>query len=401
MRKFLFLTSHIPYPPDSGDKIGIFNTVCGLISAGHQVEVLSLYDDLRELEHQKQLCEKLGIHVRSVRSGRKLLGVLKAIACGRSMVFERFFSRTYLRVLQGMSGQFDVLYAHHSYMAQYLELLGRVSAKRVCDLHILQRDIFYERSQKAESYIERVLSKVECRRLKKTEVETLRSLDRVFCYGEKECQALKEAGVDMATYRPIPVKTGEVDSIPGQGKTESLPKGVFAFFGDYAWFPNRDGLRYILDYVWPSLIAAYPTFKLLLAGRNAPEWLESYDGRLNVRVCGEVPSISQFLSGVEFILSPIRVGGGVRLKVIEGMAAGKVVIANAIAAEGILDKQLLLDFEDEDFLGEIGRLCESPGSYSKLAQKSLEYATAFHSLSNSTAFLLEKIYEGTKGAAPQ
>ena len=84
----------------------------------------------------------------------------------------------------------------------------------------------------------------------------------------------------------------------------------------------------------PLLTPAFPQLTFHVAGRNAPRWLH----QLNVeRVIfhGEVPSSPDFLNRHSVMVVPLLSGGGMRAKILEGMACGKVVLSTSIGMEGI------------------------------------------------------------------
>jgi len=54
-----------------------------------------------------------------------------------------------------------------------------------------------------------------------------------------------------------------------------------------------------------------------------------------VDVTGTVPSVVDHVRRAAVFVVPLRVGGGTRLKIYEGMALGKATVSTAIGAEGL------------------------------------------------------------------
>jgi glycosyltransferase involved in cell wall biosynthesis len=52
-------------------------------------------------------------------------------------------------------------------------------------------------------------------------------------------------------------------------------------------------------------------------------------------VTGSVPSIVEHLRAAAVVVVPLRIGGGTRIKIYEGMAMGKATVSTAIGAEGL------------------------------------------------------------------
>ena len=57
--------------------------------------------------------------------------------------------------------------------------------------------------------------------------------------------------------------------------------------------------------------------------------------REGVRVLGEVPDAMYFISSKQINVVPLLSGSGIRVKIIEAMSVGKVVVTTTIGAEGI------------------------------------------------------------------
>jgi glycosyltransferase involved in cell wall biosynthesis len=104
--------------------------------------------------------------------------------------------------------------------------------------------------------------------------------------------------------------------------------------GSLNWLPNLEALEWLLREVWPTVHAEMPDVELHIAGSGTPESLLAprTDG---VFVHGFVESAAAFMQQYELMLVPLLSGGGMRIKIIEGMALGKAILSTAIGAEGI------------------------------------------------------------------
>ncbi len=104
--------------------------------------------------------------------------------------------------------------------------------------------------------------------------------------------------------------------------------------GSMNWIPNQEGIRWFLFNVWPDVHNQFPKLKYYLAGREMPAWLLSLN-LPNVVVLGEVEDALAFIVSKAIMIVPLFSGSGIRVKIIEGMAAGKTIISTSIGAEGI------------------------------------------------------------------
>src|SRR5262249_9106396 len=99
-----------------------------------------------------------------------------------------------------------------------------------------------------------------------------------------------------------------------------------------AWPTTAASMRRLVEEVWPEVRRHAPDSRLLVAGLGTEALGLTGDG---VDVVGEVPSASRFLRGLSLLLYPIERGSGVKVKVLESIAAGVPVVTTRLGAEGI------------------------------------------------------------------
>jgi glycosyltransferase involved in cell wall biosynthesis len=95
------------------------------------------------------------------------------------------------------------------------------------------------------------------------------------------------------------------------------------------------------------------TVRLNIVGRRPEaglrELVKNVDG---IELTGEVDDVLPFLRRAGAVVVPLRIGGGTRIKILEAMAAGKVVVSTTIGAEGLAvedGRHLLLADTPQDF----------------------------------------------------
>jgi glycosyltransferase involved in cell wall biosynthesis len=116
--------------------------------------------------------------------------------------------------------------------------------------------------------------------------------------------------------------------------------------------PNQEGLLWFLEKVWDPLSGRFPHLKLHIAGRNMPDWIKSKRIK-NVVFHGEVPNAADFINQHSIMVVPLLSGSGMRAKILEGMALGKVVVTTSLGLEGIEaknKKQVLIANDTKEFV---------------------------------------------------
>jgi polysaccharide biosynthesis protein PslH len=134
------------------------------------------------------------------------------------------------------------------------------------------------------------------------------------------------------------------------------------FFGAINYFPNVDGLLYLLRDVWPLLEKSHPQARLKIVGQYPTPEILAFQGP-KVEVTGKVDDLRPHLSSAAVTVVPLRVGGGTRFKILEAMAMGRPVVSTSLGAEGILAQpgtDILIADDAASFAKAVGRVLDEP-----------------------------------------
>jgi glycosyltransferase involved in cell wall biosynthesis len=131
-----------------------------------------------------------------------------------------------------------------------------------------------------------------------------------------------ENGVDLQHFTP-------------QRDVERDPTRML-FLGSLDWRPNQDAAVQLLDELLPGVRTAVPRATAVLVGRRPPTWLRIKVGATpGAELHADVPDVRPFLARCGFLVVPLRIGGGSRLKILEALAAGTPVVSTRVGAEGL------------------------------------------------------------------
>lgn len=141
------------------------------------------------------------------------------------------------------------------------------------------------------------------------------------------------------------------------------------FVGGFRHLPNVDAMMWFAREVWPQVAAQLPTLKLTIAGAHPPPEICSLAGPL-VDVTGYVSDerLHALYRSHRLVIVPLRVGGGIKGKVIEALWHGMPVLTTPVGAEGIPEAETCLRVVPaEDFAASLVALVDSPGQLLALA----------------------------------
>ena len=110
---------------------------------------------------------------------------------------------------------------------------------------------------------------------------------------------------------------------------------TLVFSGTLDYRPNIDALRWFVAQVLPLVRNAIPDVVLVAVGRRPTPALLALQAAGEVSLTGEVPDTRAYLCGSHVYVVPMRIGGGVRLKVLEAMALEVPIVSTSLGVEGI------------------------------------------------------------------
>lgn len=132
---------------------------------------------------------------------------------------------------------------------------------------------------------------------------------------------------------PIPI---DVEALGEAARLRSpAPTPLFLFFGNFVHPPNREAARLLAEEIAPRVEARRPGCRFVIAGSNPPASLVAREGLHGVHVPGFVPDLSELTATCTAVLAPIFQGAGMRVKLLEAMAAGCPVVSTSLGFSGI------------------------------------------------------------------
>lgn len=227
--------------------------------------------------------------------------------------------------------------------------------------------------------------------------ELWRSFDVVQTFTDRDAEAIRDRlGPDGPALRVTPFGI----ELPPRITVPEEPDRL-VFVGNYTHPPNVDAALWLGREILPRLRRQRPTATLTLAGMFPPPSLRELEGN-GVEVPGEVDDVDDLTRRATLVCAPVRIGGGMRMKVLQGMAHGKAVLTTTLGTEGLASGgrtpplivgndadalatsavALLQDAEARRRLGDDARAYverhHSPSAYAARLEDSYELAATMH-----------------------
>jgi glycosyltransferase involved in cell wall biosynthesis len=219
-----------------------------------------------------------------------------------------------------------------------------------------------------------------------------RRFDRVQVFTERDARSLLELAPELrgrVRVTPFGIELPEpADPAREEGRT-------LLFVGNFTHPPNVDAACWLAREILPRISGRRSGPRLLLVGGEAPEQVRGLAGP-DVTVVGEVPAIAPYLEAAAVVVAPIRTGGGMRMKVLHALAAGKAVVTTSRGAEGLAlhgaEPPLVVADDADGFAAATAALLDDPGRRRALAEQARAFASEHYS-AEAYGRRLEAVYE--------
>ena len=240
--------------------------------------------------------------------------------------------------------------------------------------------LIWQRTAENSGGVAKPYFKNQWQRMLRFEIEACRNADQVCAVSEEDARLLREELKLTNVCGAVP--TG-VDIDFFQESNEPRKPKSLVFLGSMDWMPNIDGIDWFAEKIWPRVKEKHADATLTIVGRRpVPKVKELAERDSSITVTGTVPDVRPHLAAASLMIVPLRVGGGTRIKIFEGMATGIPCLSTRIGAEGLPvtdgEDHLLAD-EPEAFAAAIDRCFSDPDFATRIGRAGRELVAANYS----------------------
>jgi polysaccharide biosynthesis protein PslH len=323
-------------PLDTGGKLRTYNILRHL-SAIHHVTYLSYYGGDRDQDYEQEILQHLPgavtVHTSTAHAtgvGR-YLDYLRRLASPTPYSVRKFTVPQVRRILADWISQHCFDLAVCDFLASALNFPRDLATPTVLFQHNVESLLWKRRTRFEAKGLDRLISKIECAKMARFEPMQIRRFHHVLAVSEQDRFAMS-AMVDPARISVVPTGVDLAKYSYNPKARASTP--LVVFIGSMDWAPNIDGMEYFCRDIWPHVLEQVPDARFRIVGRNPHTRVQKL-ASASVEVTGSVPSIVDYLAEAAVVVVPLRIGGGTRIKIYEGMAMGKATVSTGLGAEGL------------------------------------------------------------------
>lgn len=369
-----------PYPKVDGGCIAMAAMTESMLMAQHSVKVICMSTHKHPFEASKvpsEILKKTEMEAVGMDTRLKPHKALANLFTSQSYNIERFYSKAFETRLISIlkEGEFDMIHLESIFCTPYMETIRKYSkAKVVVRTHNVEHHIWEQLAKNEAIAIKKWYLNLLASRLKSYEIDMFRKVDGIISITDEDKQEFEKLSV-KCPIEVIPIGFN-VDAI----RPDSLSKHPLSLYhvGAMDWQPNIEGINWFLDDVWPVIEAEFPDIECHLAGRKMPHHLlKRSSGKLKIE--GQIDSVQEFVKSKNIAVVPLLSGSGMRIKIVEALAMGKVILTTSAGAEGVPytdGENLLIANTPEEFVLKLRFLSENPNQIVQIGKNARKLASS-------------------------
>lgn len=376
--KILFLAFEVPYPLDRGGRIKTYFYLKALAKS-NQVTLVALArtpecsEKLEYLGSELSICSFHSIYI-GLSSLRKARIAVQSLFQEEPFVMSLYGSSKGKRLVDHLirMNSFDLIYADHLHMAQYVPKTTK--AMTLLDQHNVETIVLQRFLDTRSELPLRLFAQLELSKMSRYEPQECRRFDAIWVTTEVDRRIIAPwirpdqfiqvlpIGVDTGFFRPE--------------KSDRDPATILSV-GTLNWPANSDGVMWFCTEILPLLKEHNPEVKYVIVGANPPTAISRLADDPAVEITGWVEDIRPYLAKSTVLAVPLRGGSGMRVKILDALAAGIPIVSTSVGCEGIEvtpGVNILLADDVSEFAQKLATLLQSPQLQSQLSQNGIRLA---------------------------
>ena len=393
----------MPFPLHDGGAYSIYHTAMGLISQKTDVKTFAIntpknWIDINSIPDG--FIEKTKFEFSIVDTRFKPISAFFNLFSDKSYFIERFFSEKFNNDLKRIlkNEEFEIVQLEHVYLCIYIDTLRKHSSAKIILRPQNVENIVWKRLLESKTNpFSKAYLQIATERLVKFEIKMAKKVDGIIAISSVDANLFKSY-VQGTPIADVPFGFDFKNTCSYDYNKQFVDFPEFYHLGSMDWMPNIQGIRWFIEEVIPYIKKDYPEFIFRIAGKKMPKWFYKQQNN-NLVVVGEIEDSFKFHENYAIMIVPLLSGGGIRAKIIEGMALGKVIISTAIGAEGIPytdQENILIANSKEDFVAQINKCRNSIEFCQKISKNAKIFAKGNYDF-NKTAKSMIQFYKSVRG----
>ena len=356
--RILIVANKMPYPAKDGGTIATLSLAMSLRKSGCIVDMLAMntpkhFCNVSDIP--AEISSEISFHAVSVDT------TIQASAALKNLLFstlpynaERFINKEFEKKLCELLSEnnYDVVQLEGLYLCPYIPAIRKCTqAKVALRTHNVEHEIWQRMVENEKSLSKKWYKRIIAKRMRSFELAHINSYDCLVPITDRDADFFSQNGNAKPTHVVQSGLEPESPLFAIDNAKADFPG--FSYLGALDWQPNCEGLKWFVENVWKKYADRHSGAKLRVAGRNADNEFEKFLIFNGVDYRGELENVVDYYASGAIFVVPLFSGSGMRIKIVEAMAAGKTVITTPLGTEGIATgnaENILIADNAEQFL---------------------------------------------------
>lgn len=321
-KRILYLAFRFPFPLTDGYRLRVYNYCKCLKNIGYEVDLLFIYEDEKEyisfLEEVKDIFTNI-IPIK-LNKFEKIKNLLTSLLKLESLQENIFLTSKGKKYVQENYKNYDKVFISYIRMYKYV---NKLQCYKVLD-YTDSLAYHYDKARYEAHGIWKLIYNYEFEKIKKLEKNLLEKIDKALITSPIDKEYILSKIINPKSEIEIfPQAINEKLFSYTENIEKNRDKKIIVFIGKLNYYPNEDAVLYFSEEVLPKL----KNVEFQVIGINATEKIKKLeDENSNIKILGFLEDPYQVIKNADLMVAPIRIGGGIQNKILEGMALGKTVI---------------------------------------------------------------------------
>lgn len=225
--------------------------------------------------------------------------------------------------------------------------------------HNVEGDLWSTAASKTNNSIIKKLLLWQGKKMLELEANLISRSAKTWNIAEEDLKRYKElmkGDESRLTYIPVGLEFNKTETIKNISNNDVIK---LLFLGKMDWAPNKDGLKWFLEEVWPKVDAS--KFELQIVGSGDSSWGVELFKQPGIKFIGFAKDLEAVYANCDFSIIPIRYGSGTRIKVIESISKCVPIISTDMGVQGSGLKDFFHAETKEEWLQVISSLDRARG----------------------------------------
>jgi len=330
--KILRICQETPFPPTDGVRIEPYFVTKLLASRGHKVTLVCFQSGDRDVMPLRNYCELYTVP----SSGRNTaLHFLWGAVEGYPVNYIKYRDKRLLAIVAGLlqGEHFDVVVVDYSALGWFaLQIKRQFPSTRVVTRWLNYDTLIWERwTGSQHNSVKRLLGRIQTAFVRRLENELASVSDLCLVVGARDAELIQEmAPTANVEFLPAGV---DIDHYAFQ----SLParRDLLFMASSFKWHANHDAVAWLHGEIMPRIWARHPGTVLHITGADHTPEMRKWGSDGRVVLTGFVPDEREVAALCSILVVPMRLGAGIKLKILTALAMGKAVVTTSHGAEGV------------------------------------------------------------------